>query len=114
MPPKRKAAAAKGGPAAKKGKKAVAVAKEEAPETTKDKITKLKAADEGKVKKHKPDSYCHVADSVSSGYKFCKSTDVQVYEFNNSVLWLRVIFGQRLQYHTNIKRKRFQSKALKL
>ena len=85
MPPKRKAAAAKGGPAAKKGKKAVAVAEDEVPETMKDKITKLKAADEGKVKKHKPDSYCHVADSVSSGYKFCKSTDVQIYEFNNSV-----------------------------
>ena len=88
MPPKRKAAAAKRGPAAKKGKTAVAVAvavaQDEVPETMKDKITKLKAADEGKVKKHKPDSYCHVADSVSSGYKFCKSTDVQVYEFNNS------------------------------
>ncbi|XP_076469646.1 protein mono-ADP-ribosyltransferase PARP3-like [Babylonia areolata] len=65
MPPKRKAAAAKGGPAAKKGKKAAQVAaaaeEEEAPETMKDKITALKAADKGKVKKHKADSRCTVA-----------------------------------------------------
>lgn len=59
MPPKRKAAAAKGGPAAKKGKAAAAAAAEE-PETMKDKITALKEADKGKVKKHKPDSYCGV------------------------------------------------------
>lgn len=71
MPPKRKAAAAKkGGPAAKKGKKAAAVEEEEAPETMKDKISALKAADKGKVKKHKPDSYCRVAESVSSSYSF--------------------------------------------
>ena len=70
MPPKRKAAAAKGGPAAKKGKKAAGVEKEEAPETLKDKITQLKAADAGKVKKHAVDKYCNIADSVSSGDKF--------------------------------------------
>ncbi|KAL8585846.1 hypothetical protein ACOMHN_040071 [Nucella lapillus] len=58
MPPKRKAAAAKGGAAAKKGKKAEPAAEE--PETMKDKITALKAADKGKVKKHKPDANCHV------------------------------------------------------
>jgi hypothetical protein len=59
MPPKRKAAAAKG-PAAKKGKKAAAVVEEPPQETLKDKITQLKAADKGKVKKHKVDQYCNV------------------------------------------------------
>ncbi|GFO23256.1 poly [ADP-ribose] polymerase [Plakobranchus ocellatus] len=56
MPPKRKAQTAAAAAKAKKAKvEADAVA---APETMKDKIAKLKAADAGKVKKYKPDQFC--------------------------------------------------------
>ena len=71
MPPKRKAggAAAKKAPPAKKGKKGAAAAaaeeEEPQPETLKDKIQQLKAADKGKTKKHKVDQYCRFGSEVN-------------------------------------------------
>ena len=58
MPPKRKAKTAAAASKAKKGKVDVAE-----PETMKDKIAKLKAADAGKVKKFKPDTYCPLSSN---------------------------------------------------
>ncbi|XP_005100577.1 protein mono-ADP-ribosyltransferase PARP3 [Aplysia californica] len=66
MPPKRKAAGKAAATKAKKAKQAaeeVKVEEEAAPETMKDKIAKLKAADKGKPKKHKPDTFCHLSSS---------------------------------------------------
>ncbi|GFS22377.1 poly [ADP-ribose] polymerase [Elysia marginata] len=60
MPPKRKAQTAAAASKAKKGKVEAAPAE---PETMKDKIAKLKAADAGKVKKSKPDTYCPISSS---------------------------------------------------
>ena len=96
MPPKRKAGG-KAAPSAPKAKKAKAVKKEveepAAPETLKDKIAQLKAADKGKAKKHKPDTYCSLSSNaqVSQITLFCLRLSVNViifyffkYSFRNS------------------------------
>lgn len=59
MPPKRKGQAAA---ATSKAKKAKVEESVNEPETMKDKIAKLKAADAGKVKKFKPDTFCPISN----------------------------------------------------
>ncbi|BFZ09137.1 hypothetical protein BsWGS_12176 [Bradybaena similaris] len=68
MPPKRKAAGKV--PAIVKTKKAKQEEAEAEPSASalKDQITKLKEADKGKVKKYKPDTFCHLS-SISEVYE---------------------------------------------
>lgn len=95
MPPKRKAAAAKG-PAAKKGKKAAQAEEEATPQTTQDKIKTLKEADKGKKKKHKPDALCPIGSTSTVHEDFDAMLNQTNIGHNNNKYYIIQVLKDRL------------------
>ncbi|XP_067685164.1 protein mono-ADP-ribosyltransferase PARP3-like [Haliotis asinina] len=100
MPPKRKGGKAKGKAGGKKAKVEVEVEEEDEAPTLKDKIKTLKAADAGKKKSHKPDSFipCSASYEVEDDYD-CMLNQTNI-GFNNNKYYVIQVLKNAGNYFT--------------